>query len=134
MHAKISLHQIKTAVLVEINFPRTAVLIFLAFLIAEADDGFRRQTCYQRKHREADRGISDRPRIYDHHVIRTKDCATDIHILMVRTHMKKDENKCPTPNKKQDIVVREDPKLKKVKDLPSEVLAAAIRDVLHKGK
>ena len=67
-------------------------------------------------------------------MIRTKDCATDIHILMVRTHMKKDENKCPTPNKKQDIVVREDPKLKKVKDLPSEVLAAAIRDALHKGK
>ena len=48
--------------------------------------------------------------------------------------MKAMKKKNSAPKKKQDIKVREDPKLKKVKELPSEVLAAAIRDALHRDK
>ena len=48
--------------------------------------------------------------------------------------MKNEEKKLPAPKKIQEIKVREDPKLKKIKELPPEVLAAAIRDALRRDK
>ena len=48
--------------------------------------------------------------------------------------MNKTEKNLPAPRKIQEIKVKEDPKLKKIKELPPEVLAAAIRDALRRDK
>lgn len=48
--------------------------------------------------------------------------------------MKDNEKKGSVSKNRQEISVKEDPKLRKLKELPSEVLAAAIRDAMHKGK
>ena len=48
--------------------------------------------------------------------------------------MKNDGKNLPVPKKIQEIKIKEDPKLKKIKELPPEVLAAVIRDALGRDK
>ncbi len=45
---------------------------------------------------------------------------------------KKKEKELPVPAKLKELKVKEDPRLKKIQDLPPEVLAGAIRDMLNK--
>ena len=47
---------------------------------------------------------------------------------------KKTGKQLPVPGKIREIKLKEDPKLKKIKDLPPDVLASAIRDLLNRDK
>ncbi|MBQ7505780.1 MAG: hypothetical protein IJT05_00490 [Lachnospiraceae bacterium] len=47
---------------------------------------------------------------------------------------KKTGKQLPVPGKIREIKLKEDPKLKKIKDLPPDVLAGAIRDLLNRDK
>lgn len=47
---------------------------------------------------------------------------------------KKTKKQLPASKKLQELKLKENPKLKKIRDLPPDVLAGAIRDLLNRDK